>query len=126
MGVTAWASHGGEMPFSWEESGASKDLQGNTTNTHTGDKEQLPGFADTWARVSHGATGQLTTAYSMVKIRRLTGEKRWTPSYSRRSTSCSTGRGRAERGKMRETGGRSPYKYDIPNRYYHQVFLFIS
>merc|ERR1711936_789059 len=78
-------------------------------------RSSCPGLRTPGARVSLGATGQLTTAYSMVKIRRLTGGKRWTPSYSRRSTSCSTGRGRAERGKMRETGGRSPYKYDIPN-----------
>ena len=48
------------MPFSWEESGASrgdKDLQGNTTNTHTGGKEQLPGFADTWGKGQSWSNG---------------------------------------------------------------------
>merc|ERR1711913_55913 len=69
-----------------------------------GARSSCPGLRTPGARVSHGATGLLTTAYSMVKIRRLTGGKRWTPSYSRRSTSCSTGRGRAERGKNERDG----------------------
>ena len=48
------------MPFSWEESGAGrgdKNLQGNTTNTHTGGKEQLPGFADTWGKGQSWSNG---------------------------------------------------------------------